>query len=496
MSQELSGAREVVEMDALLESLDLGSQDDSGKVGSILIWILIPFLLFTSALTFVSLNGNSDQTSKLAHDIESKSKLIVGDNDKVGSFSTNKVNTSIIDQTAKERQLSESKDVNKEIDANDIAQDVKNNSKSEKLKLEETNNRLTTQNTSNSTRLFSHSRTEKKPNPTIQTVNDGFFSNLSDNSDSKTIKTTLDKSQNSLDEISYYKPISENSAIRNAIEEPSGLAKSISQVTKLEEVDQELDGIFSRMKINCPSFNQAFWRLALVPEVGVFEPYKTLEQKTGEGSLAFDQRNRYEQSLEGINLGLYGMVVRDKLPVYLKAGVSYSRIAEQLNYNYSDTSYVTELGIVSSTVSANGDTITHIYGDVISEVISNRTGRQHNYIHLFDMPISVGYNTYVLGFDVGLEAGVKVNLMTRATGALLTDNNEFINLSLNRYFKPKIGLSYFGGLMIGRNFGRFGDFYLAPRFTYYPSDFSSNVNSVSQKYVTIGLNAGFVYKIK
>ena len=35
--------------------------------------------------------------------------------------------------------------------------------------------------------------------------------------------------------------------------------------------------MFSRMKINCPSFDNSGWHMALIPEVGIFKPFKTLE---------------------------------------------------------------------------------------------------------------------------------------------------------------------------------------------------------------------------
>ena len=86
--------------------------------------------------------------------------------------------------------------------------------------------------------------------------------------------------------------------------------------------------------------------------------------------------------------------------------------------------------------------------------------------------------------------------MTRATGNQLIGKKSYDNLSFSNSFKRRIGVSYFGGLMIGRNFGQFGDFFVAPRFHYYPEDFTSAINPVSQKYVAIGINAGVIYKIK
>ena len=190
------------------------------------------------------------------------------------------------------------------------------------------------------------------------------------------------------------------------------------------------------------------------------------------------------------------MLVRDGLPIYFKAGISYSRISDRMDLEYNYTELDTTIGVISQTVSANGDSITTIMGPIVSEIEFTGKNRQHNYIHLFDLPVSVGYNAYVAGFDVGIEGGVKINLMTRATGNLLTSKSEFTNLSLNELYKKRIGLSYFGGLMVGRNFGRFGDIYIAPRFTYYPTDFSNDNNDISQKYVTMGVNVGYVYKLK
>ena len=189
------------------------------------------------------------------------------------------------------------------------------------------------------------------------------------------------------------------------------------------------------------------------------------------------------------------MLVRDKMPFFLKAGLSYTKISErmELEYNFTDTKE--SFGVIGVTVSANGDSITTIEGPIIVETVYTGKNTRHHYVHLVDLPVSIGYTAYVGGFDIAIEGGVKVNLMTRATGNQLVGRRTYDNLSFSQSFKRKVGLSYFGGLMIGRNLGRFGDFYIAPRFHYYPDDFTSAKNTVSQKYVTLGINAGVIYKI-
>ena len=261
--------------------------------------------------------------------------------------------------------------------------------------------------------------------------------------------------------------------------------------------NKEVDGkLFSRMKINCPSFDDAGWHLALVPEVGLFYPIKTLESKAlAEEKTGYFERLESETTLEGIELGLHGMLVRDNVPLYLKAGISYSRIAERVDLGYDYIEVDTIIGVISETYFENGDSTKTIKGPIARETRHTGSNRKHHYIHMFDIPVAVGFTTYIAGLDIGIEAGIKFNFMTRATGNLLTSRSEYTNLSLNRLFKTNIGVSYFGGLMIGRNFGRYGDIFIAPRFTYFPNEFNNELNNVSQKYMAVGLNAGVIYKI-
>lgn len=274
--------------------------------------------------------------------------------------------------------------------------------------------------------------------------------------------------------------------------EYAALSMKFDDVRSLKTDKEDL---FSRMRINCPSFNIPHWRIALIPEVGIFLPSKNLSTKGIESPLAYQQRISNESTLEGINVGLYGMLIRDRIPFFVKAGISYSRIAEKMELEYEYVERDTTVGIVSSTVSANGDTITHVYGDVITETLFKGKNQRHYYVHLFDFPVSVGYNTFVGGLDLSVEAGMKFNFMTRGTGNILTGQNTYANLTLEPQFKNRIDMSFFGGFMVGRHFNNVGDFYLAPRFTFYPSDFSNQDNPIKQSYMTFGLNAGFIYKL-
>lgn len=502
ISADLSNAQESVDMDKLLSALDLVS---TPKKRTYPLWVMIPIALLlgtTFVLGAMSLNSSNDQdvisetvTSheggiKLASSLSRDKADVIGDKRSIEEQkvkSTFKAETNIV---AVESEAKESKN-------------IAATKKIKEFQDQENDNNRTDQYISTS---ISNFKSKSIPNKRKPQLNTSSYPQKHQASMGDLVSYSLENDAKSTFANINSTTIEANSSVSNSMSTAyvnvnakrtleTSMANLAMRTINIELLDRDVDGIFSRMKINCPKFNQAFWRLALIPELGMFAPMKTLESKTQELSPDFVVREGQEQSLEGINLGLYGMVVRDKIPFYLKAGISYSRISERLDLEYNYTVQDTAVGIISSTVSGNGDTITHVYGPVITETIFTGRNRKHYYIHLFDLPVSVGYSTYVGGFDIGLEAGVKVNLMTRATGNMLSSAADHTNLAFETKFKDRIGFSYFGGLMIGRNFGPFGDFYIAPRFQYYPNDFSNADNNISQKYVSIGINAGVVYNI-
>ena len=502
IGKELGGAKETVDVNQLLLDLNLGDIPRKKKIRPFLFWMLIPIILIGSYATFVAMDGDH------AHGINKEMKQSLSANDIINrsgaidikSNTSNKVKTekTIGNNTITENANNETFD-----NAQKLSAEPSRGLRTEETAFVNENSNLR----KNTPFLILNKRKEIVVNNRFGTKI--VTNNLRDENSQEFIdnqsSSTLSISQEYLEvptkknNFSYYKSSNnntDNTLIGNEIRESVALPSISNRSISISALDSDSDDLFSRMKINCPSFNQAHWRLALVPEIGYFAPNKTLESKRSDASQGFEERQKYEETLEGINLGLYTMLVRDKLPFYLKAGILYSRITERTDLEYNYTLPDTTIGIISQTVSANGDSITTIMGPIISEKTFTGKNRQHSYIHLFDLPVSVGYNTYLGGFDVGLEVGVKFNLMTKANGNLLISQSEYTNLAFHEYYKKRIGLSYFGGVMIGRNFGRFGDFYLAPRFTYYPNDFSNSINAISQKYVTMGVNVGYVYKLR
>lgn len=491
IKKELENSTESVQMDSLLASLDLGEKKPTGK--GFAFWMLIPLLLLVgSVITWQLMDTNgegnnnsvwvdnsaptdentiaisSDEEMEIEYAKISNNKILGNDGEINTSGSNAGISANSLPSTNRVDQYSELKSENS-IKPNLNLQTKSTENIEENFPIQTTNSTPLQNKVQNNVDL-SNSYIAKKD-----------FSSIEASNRSTSLTEDDEGSSNSYTKSKLSRDLMSIDMLGNSV----GLLDE-------ENVDGKL---FSRMKINCPSFDNAGWHMALIPEIGVFKPFKTLESGSLDESTAFKKRTESEKTLEGIELGLYGMLVRDNVPLYLKAGVSYSRISERMDLSYEYIQLDTTVGVISTTVSGNGDTITHVYGDIVTETTFKGSNRQHHYIHLFDIPISMGYTTYIAGLDVGIEAGIKLNFMTRATGNLLVSEKDYTNLSLNRLFKNRLGVSYFGGLMIGRNFGKFGDIYIAPRFTYFPSEFNNQDNHITQRYFNIGLNAGVVYKI-
>lgn len=274
---------------------------------------------------------------------------------------------------------------------------------------------------------------------------------------------------------------------------------SIDDVFLLDLLDVELvsqkeyPGL---MDPECPSFSYRIpWNISLLAEVGVMKPMKELESDNPELDSIFAFREMNENSKEAIQLGLHAKVSRGSNPLYVRGGIAYTRIAEQMTEEYDYTEQDTMRGVISITESMDGDTITRIYGDIISE--TRYTGRtvKHYFLHLWDFPIAVGYEIPVGGsFYVGGELGVQFNFRTSGTGFVFRDVNDYADLSEVSTKETKVGMSYFGGFHFGKHLNKRSSIQLSARFRYYPNRFSTVDPSITQRYNLAGLHAGYVYR--
>jgi len=233
----------------------------------------------------------------------------------------------------------------------------------------------------------------------------------------------------------------------------------------------------------------------LLAEIGVMKPMKELEYSGADSDSIFTLRELNENSKEAIQLGLHAKISKGSNPLYVRGGIAYTRIAEQMNESYDYTEQDTMRGLVSITTSMSGDTVTAIYGDIISETRFIGRTVKHYFLHLWDLPIAVGYELPVGGsFYVGGEVGAQFNVRTSGSGFIFRDVNDYADLSEVTTKETKVGMSYFGGLHFGKHLNKRSSIQLSARFRYYPSKFSTVDPDVEQRYNLAGLHAGYVWR--
>lgn len=248
-------------------------------------------------------------------------------------------------------------------------------------------------------------------------------------------------------------------------------------------------------KVVCPTFSSRHrWYIELIPEIGYSRPLKTLENTTGEQNNVFDLRNKNEKTLEGIQAALYLQLRKQKSPLYLKAGLSYARLTEKMQLDYSYTKLDTSRGIISVTVSQTGDTVTTIIGDIVTERKLSGKKVAHHSFSLYDIPVAIGYEKKMGMWSFGIEGGVMLNLSMQTSGSTLVSDTSFVSVdtSPNQY-RTNVGLSYFGGLNIGRDFHRIGRIYLSARARFIPNTFTADAQRFRQSYNFVGFHLGYVY---
>lgn len=249
-------------------------------------------------------------------------------------------------------------------------------------------------------------------------------------------------------------------------------------------------------KVVCPTFGSSNpWMLELGLATGISKPIKSIRAKNTDLSPANTTRVENEKSLEGLDLETFVSAKRTSWPVYFRFGINYSRWAERMSIDDKYTEQDTVIGIISTTVSENGDTITHIYGDVIVERMIEIKQLKHYYFHRFDLPISLVYETNFGDNSLQFELGLQYNLANLAKGLFYVGDYNFESVEGVNQFKKLTGLSYFGKLHYRRYLNQ--NFFLGTNlyFQYLPGDFSSGNAEFSQRYLNTGAQvyAGYTF---
>lgn len=251
----------------------------------------------------------------------------------------------------------------------------------------------------------------------------------------------------------------------------------------------------SPQQVECPTFKKGMqWHFDIIPEVGFIVPLKTLAINSTEQSESFTMRAADETPLEGLQAGLYGRIRPGNAPYYFKLGVSYTRLSERMNLDVNYTRSDTTIGIISITESQNGDTLTVIRGEIITDTMYSRQSVDHYFLHMIDIPAAIGYSKSIGGgWRIGGELGAQLNIGLSTKGKLLESADSYTDLPATGRFLPNVGLSFFAGVTLEKAISERGAIFVSPRFRYFPKAFTPDSYGIRQEYQFAGLHAGYIH---
>ncbi|MDZ4681736.1 MAG: hypothetical protein SGI94_14940 [Saprospiraceae bacterium] len=231
--------------------------------------------------------------------------------------------------------------------------------------------------------------------------------------------------------------------------------------------------------------------LLLRPNFEIGYAFKTLEGRSYLDSVPnnnlLQARRESEAALEYLHANL--LLGGHHSGWYALTGLGYTRITERFSFATDRTERDSVEGITEIYINAQGDS-SFTQGLVERTRHISYRKRTYSSYTLLDVPLIAGYEWEKDRWSFGAEAGVFLNISMKAKGDALDFNNDFTRLEHTDWFKPSIGISYYGSLRIGYAIDEKTRISLGPTFRYVPDIADPDTNDFKQNYGLLGLNLG------
>lgn len=236
-------------------------------------------------------------------------------------------------------------------------------------------------------------------------------------------------------------------------------------------------------KVNCYQFlKKKHFSLYLEPYVGPGLNIYQLTAKSSENNVYADARSKSETAqlsgLAGLRLALqYQALV-------LKLGIQYQLINEQFTYTKNGEVRVTEIYEYPGGPLLRTDT-----------TVGLRIIEHHNFRHLLNLPISLGYIKHGKLLDIGASIGTGLNVFVQHSGQYLNDtlapvkyNNVVSNT--NQGFKQSLGGFVTLDINVSKKIFKRSELFIEPGLIYYFNSFTIDSDPLKQKYFSPHIKFG------
>ena len=200
--------------------------------------------------------------------------------------------------------------------------------------------------------------------------------------------------------------------------------------------------------------------------------------------------NAYTEPISMLSVGLnLGFFINQKF--YLKSGLSYHKLTEQVSHKWSTSRQVILPNqVISQIISAAGST--EVRGDVEVLETTEYDLNQYNNTTFLDIPIGIGYRGKPSnkGFFLNAEVGALFGFKTTQEGHVFKSSIELISLSEERTLKKNFGFGGYATLGLNKFLGERLSINLSLKGSTYVNDLSDDDYPHELKYVFYGIHLG------
>ncbi len=236
-------------------------------------------------------------------------------------------------------------------------------------------------------------------------------------------------------------------------------------------------------KVNCYQFlKKKHFILYLEPYVGPGLNMYQLTAKSSENNAYADARSNSETAqlsgLAGLRLALqYQALV-------LKLGIQYQLINEKFTYTKNGEVRVTEIYEYPGGPLLRTDTM-----------VGLRIIEHHNFRHLLNLPISLGYIRYGKLLDISASVGTGLNVFAQHSGQYLNDTlapvkyNNIVS-NTNQGFKQSLGGFVTLDINVSKKISKRSELFIEPGLIYYFNSFTISSDPLKQNYFSPHIKFG------
>lgn len=236
-------------------------------------------------------------------------------------------------------------------------------------------------------------------------------------------------------------------------------------------------------KVNCYQFlKKKHFSLYLEPYVSPGLNMYQLTAKSSENNAYADARSKSETAqlsgLAGLRLALqYKALV-------LKLGIQYQLINEKFTYTKNGEVRVTEIYEYPGGPLLRTDTM-----------VGLRIIEHHNFRHLLNLPISLGYIKHGKLLDIGASVGTGLNVFAQHSGQYLNDTlapvkyNNIVS-NTNQGFKQSLGGFVTLDINVSKKIFNRSELFIEPGLIYYFNSFTIDSDPLKQKYFSPHIKFG------